>query len=236
MASPFEPVPKVSVVDHIVDQIKSLMRDHRYRPGSKLPTERDLAKQLGVSRPTVREALRTLEHMGVLDKHPGSGTQIAGSGKGILDAPFEFLFMLDQPTLWELNEARTGFEVYVAGLAAERRTPEDLAAIEAALREYKDTVSPEANIRFHQSVAAAAHNRILERIMSSLHEGIRTSIRTLQTVVDDRERSYKVHEEVYLAIRKGDPEEARRAMSRHMELNREHLGSLGPARRPDASP
>lgn len=226
MSAAFRPVPKVSVVDNIVGQIKSMMRDRRYGPGAKLPTERDLARQLGVSRPTVREALRTLEHMGVVDKHHGSGTKIAGSSEGILDLPFEFLLMLDRPSLLELNEARSGLEVYVAGVAAGRRTEEDLAVMEAALLEYKRTVSPEANIRFHQSIAAASHNRILERIMNSLHEGIRTSIHTLQRVVDDRERSYRVHADVFHAIRRGDGAGARRAMARHMELNREHLSWL----------
>jgi GntR family transcriptional repressor for pyruvate dehydrogenase complex len=220
------------VVDRIVDQIKGLLRDRRVGPGSKLPTERELAQQFRVSRPTVREALRTLALMGVIDKHHGSGTQIAASSRDVLTAPFEFMIMIDRPTLLELNEARSGLEVYVAGLAARRRTAEDLAALESAYRDLAGAAtaraSAEANVRFHQAVAAASHNRILERVMHSLHEGIRTSIRTLSRVVNDRERSLKVHEDVLAAIRKRDPEEARRAMDRHMALNREHLGQLAP--------
>jgi len=236
-AQALRPVPKTSVVDHIVDQIKGLLRDRHVGPGSMLPTERELAEQFGVSRPTVREALRTLSLMGVVDKRHGSGTQIVASSVEILQKPFEFLVMLDQPPLLELHEARSLLEVELAGRAAERRTREDLSVLGEALRALErgmaDRVSwPEANVRFHQAIARAAHNRVLERLMDTLHRGMRTSIRQTQRVVGDLKPAYKVHEDVFKAIRKGDAEEAREAMRRHMALGFAHLKRLTKSSRP----
>ena len=233
-AGALKPVARTSVVDHIVEQIKGLLRDKEVGPGSRLPTERELAQRFGVSRPTVREALRTLSMMGVIDKHHGSGTQIVESSDEILRQPFEFLFMLEQTPLRELHEARSVLELDLAARAAERRTARDLEALRAALHDLERGVKdraiwPDANVRFHQAIAAAGHNRILERIMTTLHQGMRASIRKTERVLRDLRPAYQAHLEVFRAIERGKPDEAREAMVRHMKLGRDHLERLGSA-------
>lgn len=98
----FRAVQKVSVCEEIIEQVKTLVGNNHFGPGSRLPSERELAEHLSVSRPTLREALRTLAIMGVLQTQQGSGTQVADSSKDILKAPFEFLLILDQPSISEI--------------------------------------------------------------------------------------------------------------------------------------
>lgn len=213
------PVRKSTVVDDIIGQIKGLIRRNHLGPERRLPSERDLALQLGVSRPSVREALRTLERMGVVDTRHGSGSQIAGSGSNVLRAPFEFLLALDQPTIEDLHETRTLLEVHLAGQAARRRTGADLATLEAALGEMRarpGTTGPDH--RFHLAVAQAAHNPVLERIMASLGRSIQEMMDRAWTGVGDLKSSYAVHEEVFQAVRRRNARGAARAMARHMEI------------------
>src|SRR5262245_44934190 len=145
-APPFHSVPGNSVVEEIIEQIKDLIHSERYAPSARLPSERDLAKQLKVSRPSVREALRTLTLMGVVDTRHGSGTQIAASSARVLKTPFEFLLSLDRPSMEELLEARELLEVFLAGRAAERRTQEDLGAIQRALDDMRRALPRRAQV------------------------------------------------------------------------------------------
>ena len=219
-----KPARKTTVVDGIIGQIKGLIRQNRFGDGRRLPSERDLAVQLGVSRPSVREALRTLELMGVVDTRRGSGTQVAETGSNVLRAPFEFLLALDRPTIAHLHETRTLLEIRLAGLAAGRRSDADLAAMEAALAEMRSqpgVTGPDH--RFHQTIAQAAHNPILLRIMTSLSRSIYDMMEAGWPGVYDPRSGYKLHEPVCRAIRRRNERQAARAMAQHMEVTAEEL-------------
>jgi GntR family transcriptional repressor for pyruvate dehydrogenase complex len=213
--------PRETVCESVIEQIKSAVRSNRYAPGSRLPSERALAEQFGISRPTVREALRTLTALGVVEARQGSGTQLSPSGANVLKTSFEFLMLLDQPTVYELYEARELIEVHLAGRAAEHRTPDDLAAMEGALEEMRRGITDPAamtdpNVRFHQAIAAAAHNAVLARVIDCLHDGIHTCIEATRPATPDPAGSYERHVAIYDAIRRQNPADARRAMTIHM--------------------
>jgi len=106
---------KASVVTGVLGRLKPILT-----AGTRLPSERELSRKLRVSRPSLREALRTLELMGVVDTRHGSGTQVAESGTDVLKTPLEFLFMLDRPSIEDLVETRSLLEVHLAGRAAFR--------------------------------------------------------------------------------------------------------------------
>jgi GntR family transcriptional repressor for pyruvate dehydrogenase complex len=224
LASPaFRPVQRLTVVDDILLQLKNRLRHSRLGQDRRLPSERELARELGVSRPSLREALRTLAHMGVVDTRQGSGTQIAPSGSKVLRAPLEFLLALEQPSIADLLETRELLEVYLAGRAAERRTEEDLGRLRQALLEMRlhlerpeEVTDPD--VRFHQAIAAAAHNPLLENMMNCLGESLRDMINAAWPGVSDLGVSQKSHEEIYRAIENRNPRAARRAMTRHMAL------------------
>ena len=228
---PLQKVRKTTVVDGVLTQLKEMLRSHAYPPRSKFPSERDMARQLGVSLPSVREALRTLTVMGVVDTRHGSGTRVADSSANLLKVPFEFLMMFDQPSVGELLQVRELIEVFLAGRAAQERTPGDLVAIEAALSEMRTAFGHaeamvDPDVRFHEAIAAAAHNRVLERVMNCLHGAIRESMAAAVKGVPDTRAVLDYHSEILEAIRRRKPEEARRAMRKHMaETAKEHKRS-----------
>lgn len=220
------PVRKVSVVDGVIDRLRELLRSGL--PGAKLPGERELAKRLGVSRPTVREALGTLERMGVLDTRHGSGSQFAATGAAVLKTPLAFLMALDKPSTADLHETRQLIEVHLAACAAERRTDEDLRALEAPLRELEAGMSArrgyiEPDVRFHAALAAAAHNPLLERIMTCLSENVVALMDAVVPDVHDWRASYAIHEKIYRAIRRRQAAQARRLMTLHHTMMTDEL-------------
>ncbi len=226
------PVRKVTVVDDIIAQIKGLMRGNHFPAGSKLPSERELARRLGVSRPSVREALRTLEQIGVLDTRQGSGTQVAPSGSRLLKTPLEFLLMLDQPSIAEVHETRALLEVHLAGRAAARRTGEDLEAMEQALREMRARLSnprevTDPDVRFHRAIATASHNRLLERLVHCLQDNIRALIDVAWPGNRSMKFSHSSHEKILRAIRRQDAAAARRSMAEHMAVTEDELRRVG---------
>ncbi len=211
------------VGDDVIERIKRLISDGTYRPGMQLPSERDLAIQLGVSRPSLREALRTLAVIGALETRHGSGTNVARSSSRILKSSFEFLLLLDRPTIVDLYETRELIEVHLVGRAAERRTDADVIAIGDALdgmRGIPPTAAEAiaANLRFHEAIARAAQSLVLERMMSCLHDGIRATIQASGPGVLDAGMSFAVHEQIHDAIVRRNPADARRAMTLHMGM------------------
>jgi GntR family transcriptional repressor for pyruvate dehydrogenase complex len=221
-----------AVTERVTAEIKAMVTSGQFPPGARLPGEREMAHQFGVSRPTVRQAVGALVQMGVLEARQGAGTAVARSGVNVLKTPFEMLLMLEQPTVYELYEVRELVEVHLAGRAAERRTPDDLVALEAALRTMRAHVSdPEGmtdpNVAFHEAVAAAAHLPVMERFMACLQDGIRSCIEATRPGVWDWILSYEIHERIYEAIRRGSATDARRAMTIHMAMAIEELHRLG---------
>lgn len=218
---------KGTVVTGVLGRLKPILT-----AGTRLPSERELSRKLRVSRPSLREALRTLELMGVVDTRHGSGTHVADSGTEVLKKPLEFLFLLDRPSVADLLETRTLLEVHLAGRAAERRTDADLAALDAALREMKkklprpsDVTDPD--LRFHEAIAAASHNRMLERLMNCLRGAISELIDVAWPGQPDMKASYELHVRVATAIRRKDAAAAREAMARHMDGMARELRGVG---------
>ena len=218
---------KTSVVSGVLGRLKPILT-----AGTRLPSERELSRKLRVSRPSLREALRTLELMGVVDTRHGSGTQVAESGTDVLKTPLEFLFMLDRPSIEDLVETRAMLEIHLAARAAERRTDADLAALESALKDMKSKLDrpidmTDPDVRFHQAIAAASHNSLLQRLMNCLGEGIREVMLAAWPGVPDMDTSYDMHVKVFAAIKRGNANAARQAMSRMMDMFRKELKQVG---------
>lgn len=232
---------KMTVSEDVIEQIKALVKEAGYLSGARLPSERELARQLGVSRPSVRHALSALTQVGVLKTRQGAGTVVSNSSENLLRAPFEFLMLMEHPSVYDLYEVRELIEVHLAGRAAERRSETDLAVMAGALQEMRGpdigseyTTAPD--LAFHAAIAAAAHTPILERILVCLQDGIRACMDSAAPAVRDWQASFIIHENIYEAVRLRSATEARRAMTIHMavaveELKRlERPASMGEAR------
>ena len=225
---PLKDSSKASVCDDVIEQIKNLVRSQDYRPGSRLPAERELSEQLGVSRASVREAVRTLANIGVLETRHGSGSHVSESSANILKSSFEYLMLMDQPTIDELYEVRELIELHLVERAAQRRTDSDVAVLREALADLKATVGDpvtmtDADVRFHEVMAGAAHMQILERFIACLHDAIRTGVNATQEGVRDWMSTYEIHERIFDAIVSQDSMEARRAMTIHMAMATDEL-------------
>src|SRR6266567_7598110 len=207
--------------EDVVGRISDLIKEAQLKPGDRLPAERELAKQLGVSRPSLRSGLRALSSMGVLKSRQGAGTFVA-DGPPMLDSePLLLLAALHGFSFDHMFETRSILEVGAAGLAAQHATGEQLATLaEEIASMYATLNNPQEylvhDIRFHRAVAAASGNptlaTLVEMVSAVMYERRRE---TIDRAHDFRE-SLDLHQQVYRAIRRRQPEEARAAMREHI--------------------
>lgn len=226
--------------ERVRDELKALLAVEPYRSGARLPSERALSERFGVGRSTIREAVRALANQGLVETRRGSGTTLRADPGGLMRGPIEALLLLGESPVEDLYEAREIVEVHLAGRSAERRTDEDMAAILDALEGMRPPIGDdygERNARFHEAIAHAGHNAILEGFMRSLVGGIAITVRATQGVAAPPTVSFAVHERIALAIQAGDSEAARAAMRDHMEIARSEwdLTRDGPAEGPAAT-
>jgi GntR family transcriptional regulator, transcriptional repressor for pyruvate dehydrogenase complex len=220
-----------SAHDGVIEKIRDMLLDGEYGPGSRLPSERALSERFGVSRPTVREAMRTLMNLGILETRHGSGTTVSVSRDRLLRASFEFMVILDRPTLLELYETREVLEVHLAGKAAKNRTDADLARMQNAIDRMASSLDDtegwtEANVEFHEAIASAAHQPILERIMVGLYGGIKACIESTAPMVVDLGRMVELHRAIFEGIRQQNVSAAKKAMRQHMAVAIEELSRI----------
>jgi GntR family transcriptional repressor for pyruvate dehydrogenase complex len=209
--------------EEVVAQLREMIHRGELRPGDRLPPERDLARLLGVSRPTLRAGIRSLAAVGVLQSRQGAGTFVVQSeGQPTLDSgPLRLLASLHGLTSAEMFEARLTLEMAVAGFAAARATGDQMATMaEEVAGMYAALDDPEQflvhDVRFHQAVAAASGNRILTALMNMVAKILfDIRIKTVKRATDLKE-SAEMHRSIYNAIRKHDPEAARAAMHDHL--------------------
>lgn len=206
-------------------RLREMIHRGELRSGDRLPPERDLAKLLGVSRPTLRAGIRSLSAVGVLQSKQGAGTFVveADASPALDSNPLRLLASLNGFSSAEMFEARLSLEMAIAGLAAERATGNHLAAMAEELAEMYATLDePEEflvhDMRFHQTIATASGNRILTALMNMV-ASILFDVRS-KTVhrAHDLKESAEMHRQIYRSIREGKSDGARNAMRDHLML------------------
>ena len=209
--------------EQVVAFVRGLIDRGRLRPGDRLPAERELATQIGVSRPSVRAGLHALAAMGVVRSRHGSGTYIPAGPPLLGSEPLSFLAALHGFTRDEMYEARRILETEAAGLAADRATSDHLATLAdevAGLFANRDNPIQFLvhDINFHRAVADAACNAIvgaLVGMVSALYYERRRETAARASDSDLRDAA-EAHRRIYQAIRARDGEAARRAMNEHL--------------------
>ncbi|WP_088278387.1 FadR/GntR family transcriptional regulator [Ideonella sp. A 288] len=215
----------------LVDALGARIREGRLPPGAKLPTEAEVMAEFGVSRTVVREALSRLQAAGMVQTRHGIGTFAVGPGDGTAFriGPQQLETLRDVVAVLEL---RIGVEAEAAGLAAQRRTKDNLAIMRAALDEFTRAVEQghdavASDFRFHGEIARATQNAHFASLLSSLGSKIIPRSRLdWSGVVDDERRAYlrrvnAEHESIFDAIAAQDPDAARAAMRTHLVNSRE---------------
>lgn len=191
------------------------------RPGQKLPNERQLATSLGVARPTVREAIRALQMMRVLDVRQGDATQVAELSAESLIEPFEFLCKVGGVSLEALFEVRLTLEVGIARAAAERISDDELRALQASVLRAEQCVSEpaaflEADIELHAHILAAARNPLFSSLMGAISRLGRASREQTTRLESLRANTLLEHRSIVDALDARDPDAAGEAMYRHI--------------------
>jgi GntR family transcriptional repressor for pyruvate dehydrogenase complex len=227
----FNQINKDVLPNKIVELLIKLIKEKQFMPGDKLPGERDLANTLGVGRSSLREALRTLDHMNVLEICPGLGTFVSSLEIEYLIEPIEFAFALDDTSILQIFETRKTLELKTVELAAEHITPEEIIKLEKMFTEmvddsqtfeYRESVDRE----FHKLIASASRNPLLYRFVCVV----------LEAMVEKRKESYKLpnaaqianteHECILKHLKAHQAETARQAMLDHLNTTERNLLKL----------
>ncbi len=214
--------------DQVIEHVRALIERGALRPGNRLPAERELATQIGVSRPTVRAGLKALSAMGVVRTRHGAGTFIPELPE-LQSEPLSFLAALHGITRETMYEVRRILEVGAAGLAAERATADQLASMsEQVANLFANMHDPQAflvhDIEFHRTVASASGNQIvasLVEMVAALYydKRRRTAARATNRNLRD---AAELHRSIYQAIRARDIERARATMNDHLLASSAH--------------
>ncbi|MEC7816382.1 MAG: FCD domain-containing protein [Pseudomonadota bacterium] len=218
-------------------RLERLILDGGLAPGQKIPSERQLAARLGVSRAIVREALHELQGRGVIETQHGRGSFVASivpkPEESADSSPLMHLFAGHPRTLYDLLEVREQLEGQAAELAATRATAMDKHRITKAFRILEDT-DPLSNARpdhgFHQAIVEASHNPILVHVLNGLKNmmllTVQASVANLNPRSDMRELIMKQHRQIYQAIMASKPAAARKAAMAHVRFVGDSLRRL----------
>jgi len=213
---PLDLARRETIATEIARRILNYLLAGNVQPGERIPSERKLAEALGVGRSVVREALKSLTLLGLIDVRQGDGTYLRGTESELLPQSIEWGLMLGQKRTRDLVEARRHLEEVLAGLAAERRSEKDLEALRGLFDEMRAAPDdPErfvaADVAFHLRVTQAAGNETLGGVIASVRTLLQVWISRVMHSADSFEPSLAEHAEVLAAIESGDPTRARRA-------------------------
>lgn len=219
----------------VVVDVCRLIRDGGFGPGERLPAERDLAERLGVSRPSLREALRALEISGIVESRHGGGTYVRDSFDPGFISPLALALETSGDATGDLWEVRIVFEPPIAARAAMRATNDELLRLEE-LVEDMFAVAPDnqrndrilaVDREFHALIARASRNTVAERVVQLINQVLFDSRRHFTTSVERRLQACIRHREILDAIRERDPVLARDTMLAHLHEVEEYiLGGL----------
>lgn len=226
MKAELKVVEKKRAYEDIVQQVLALIEGGKLKQGDQLPSERELTEIFKVSRTTVREAIRTLESMKLLQCRQGNGTYVLATSEEALIQPLAAALFNAKDDIRDIFFIRKIIEPHVAQLAAENGTAEEIADLEEILRKQEICIERGENIietdsEFHNLMASATKNRVMERLIVALVDFLKQSRENylLDGQHDSKrpERSLEGHKQVLAAIKIGDGEAAKKMMLQHLQ-------------------
>ena len=218
----FHAVRKGRRYEQVAEQIQRLIASGALKPGDRLPAERELAAKFGVGRSSLRDAIRTLEVMGIVESRQGSGTVVRDLSTDSLVVPLASVLAHKRGLVVELLDVRRMIEPALAARAAANATEEELARLEDIVRRQAEKVrrgepSIEEDSEFHYTIALAARNSVVLRVIDVLMDLLRESrARSLQ-VKGRPERSCAGHRRILRAIKRRDGPAAEAAVLKHLK-------------------
>lgn len=228
MRSLFKSRKKQSTVDIVINSIRELLMTKKLVPGQKMPSENEICDGLGVSRGSVREAMKILSAFGIVEIKVGDGTYIPNEPKPAVFNPLLFSFLLQNPDLREITEFRQYLELDIVELilankernATERRLLEENLRFQGELRAKRASpeVLAENDIEFHRLLGRASCNQLIRRVYDFALDYLEQSIKGTHFRQDNGTISYEVHCQIVAAIRDNDLALAKKAINYSVEV------------------
>lgn len=224
----YRPIARTKTTDQVVDRIEQLIVERHLGENEVLPSERELAAMLGVSRNVLREGLSVLGQKGLIETVPGRRTRVVRPGLRQLRSTVDLMVRVGDVSLTDLSEVRSILEPEIAARAAERAGPEqveELKAILATLEAHQGDPADhvEADLTFHRAIATIAGNALLVVLMEAVGEPLMRSMALGTSIPRAIPEADVYHRAVGDAIARRDPEGAAAAMHRHMEHVRRYV-------------
>lgn len=217
------PTQRDTVIEMVAHRLESLVRSGQLGRGSRLPSEPRLAEMLGISRASLREALKGLVFLGLLKSRPGDGTYLQPSLSSMVSGHFRWMLLLQEIKYLELYELRQILEPAAAALAARRATPADcermrtaLAAMRASVHDAEQFV--QAEIQFHDAITQASDNTAIQSTMRMMYDALAEGRHRVLPLVSSLEEHCAHHEHIYKLIAGGNATAARRAVAEDLKL------------------
>ena len=216
------PVSKETLADRLARQIRSLIQRGEYRLGDRLPTIMEMARSFGVGHPTIREALKKLETMRVVEIRHGSGVYVTRSEDVLVLASPDYAGTVTKKLLLDLIRTRMLLEMQSVGDAVENATAEHLREMRRLVATAEqnlgnDDVLNAVNMAFHRQIALASANAVLAQLLDVLHDLFTDEQRLILGIFGSREQDHKEHQGILAALEARDKELAVERMRAHLE-------------------
>lgn len=224
MINIFSPVKNKKIYEYVIEQIQKIILDGTLKEGDRLPAERELTELLGVSRTSVREALRALEVIGLVESRQGEGNFISSNASHSLFEPLSVKFMLSKGNTKEILELRRLLELETSFLAAQNSTEQDIEELSVLITKLKTTDNENTCAKidkdFHYKISEIAANKLIINILLSVQCLMEASIIDAREMIlrNPKQKNLLIqqHEDIYNAIKAHNPINAQNAMREHL--------------------
>lgn len=237
MKEAFTPVLKQSLSDRLAQRIRQLIQNGDYSEGDRLPAIMEMARRFGVGHPTVREALKKLQTMGVVEIRHGSGVYVTRSHEVLVLASPDFTGTVTRKLLLDLIQTRTPIEMQSVALAARNASETDLAEMQRLLALASDNLDEDrvlnsVNMAFHRQIALASGNSVLAQLLDVLQELFTEEQRLILGIFGSRERDHQEHLGILEALERRDEALCVERMRTHLEGVQEAVQCWDPEHHP----
>lgn len=228
-----KPVSRVTLGEQVAAQLADQISGGQWLPGEKLPSESSLCATLNIGRSTLREALKSLAFVGMVQMRPGEGTYVLDGAQRLVARVLAGGMLRSEKELHDLTEARLILETELAALAAERADAADFDALETILAEMKQSLAgvgrayADLDVEFHLAIARASKNQILHELLTPMRGVLQEFITKSQELPGIKENAHAYHAKLLAVLRKRNPDLARKTMHAHLHTCEKAFSLLG---------
>lgn len=228
-------IQKETIPEKIIKQFKEMINSGQLKPGTRIPAERALAKMFNVGRPALREALKALSLLGILENRHRKGTFLTENSSQWKIDPLSIMLSVKKGTLIEIFEARASLEVTVAGFAAERRTDEDIVTLKSISEKMRNVEAPpdeyvKLDLKFHEALAVAAKNQVILDLLQKLNRLYFDARGFLFQYPEESGMKLsamsEAHDKILQCVIERDKDKAARTMKYYLDIGRKEISNF----------